>query len=333
MKTFHLICIALLGVFTTFTVSAQNNVGIGTTNPNSSSALEIEASNAGLLIPRVSLVSVANGTIPINSPAISLLVYNINDFVVGGNGTGYYYWDGSQWQQLITSASANSWGLIGNAGTNPTTNYIGTSDNQDLSIRTNGSEAVRIDNTGNVGIGQNNPTNSLEVNGSILFNGDFVNQQALGVHSDTQQQVPYVSSVYTPLAGTTVSITVTDGSGINNSAVFITGFARVFGGNLSGYNNSMGSYFIILQRSTYPTFAAPTNLTYTSGTCYMKIPTATGSSTYPYGGGGHLSYLDSGLMAGQTYYYRLVIYPIGPGLTSGTYDIYQRDLIVLQIKR
>jgi hypothetical protein len=38
-------------------------------------------------------------------------------------------------------------------------------------------------------------------------------------------------------------------------------------------------------------------------------------------------------VAGTTYYYRLTLYPNGVGITAGTYDVYQRDLAVIQIKR
>ncbi|MCS7162749.1 MAG: hypothetical protein NZ958_05420 [Bacteroidia bacterium] len=64
------------------------NVGIGTNSPNPSARLEISASNAGLLIPRVNLTSVTDAT-TIPNPATSLLVYNTNAALPAG--TGYYY--------------------------------------------------------------------------------------------------------------------------------------------------------------------------------------------------------------------------------------------------
>lgn len=41
-------------------------------------------------------------------------------------------------------ASAQSWNLTGNSGTNPTTNFIGTTDNQSLILKTNNAEKMRI---------------------------------------------------------------------------------------------------------------------------------------------------------------------------------------------
>ena len=71
----------------------------------------------------------------------------------------------------LNPANGIFWGLTGNSETNPTTNFIGTTDNQPLAIRTNNLERVRILNNGNVGIGKTNPTALLDVNGDAIING------------------------------------------------------------------------------------------------------------------------------------------------------------------
>lgn len=45
------------------------------------------------------------------------------------------------------------WTLIGNSGTNSTQNFIGTTDQQDLVVKTNAIERMRVTKNGNVGIG------------------------------------------------------------------------------------------------------------------------------------------------------------------------------------
>jgi len=55
------------------------------------------------------------------------------------------------------------WELTGNANTDPTVNFVGTTDQEGLSLRTHGTEAVRIDPSGNVGVGTSNPTSKLEI--------------------------------------------------------------------------------------------------------------------------------------------------------------------------
>jgi len=52
-----------------------------------------------------------------------------------------------------TLFAGQGWSLLGNASTNPSTNYIGTSDNVDLVIRTFGAERIRVLAGGNVRIG------------------------------------------------------------------------------------------------------------------------------------------------------------------------------------
>jgi hypothetical protein len=56
-----------------------------------------------------------------------------------------------------------AWNTNGNAGTNPATDFVGTTDLQPLVIRTNAKEAVHIDPAGKIGIGTPNPQNLLHV--------------------------------------------------------------------------------------------------------------------------------------------------------------------------
>jgi len=64
-----------------------SQVGIGTTTPDASSVLDITATDAGLLIPRM-LQSERDA---IQDPATGLMVYQTN------NTPGFYYYDGSGW--------------------------------------------------------------------------------------------------------------------------------------------------------------------------------------------------------------------------------------------
>jgi trimeric autotransporter adhesin len=72
-----------------------SQIGIGTTSPDPSSVMEMESTNAGLLIPRINLSSTTD-TVTIPSPAISLLIYNTNATL----GEGFYYWNGTSWTSL-----------------------------------------------------------------------------------------------------------------------------------------------------------------------------------------------------------------------------------------
>jgi hypothetical protein len=57
------------------------------------------------------------------------------------------------------------WDLMGNSGTNPETNFLGTRDNQGLAIKTNAVDRVRIRANGLVGIGTTSPGTKLHIDG------------------------------------------------------------------------------------------------------------------------------------------------------------------------
>lgn len=116
-------------------LSLSAQVGIGTTTPNSDALLDIDASTrmGGLLLPRVGLSNTTN-VAPMTAHVAGMTVYNTA--TTGDVTPGYYYNDGSQWVRIAASGT-DKWDLLGNAGTNAATNFIGTTDNVALRVRTN----------------------------------------------------------------------------------------------------------------------------------------------------------------------------------------------------
>ncbi len=172
MKKFILLLLAL--ILLSQSINAQN-IGISDVaiTPDASAMLEVKASNKGLLIPRVSLSSTTDNT-TIASPATSLLVYNTATAGTAPNNVtpGYYYWTGSKWMRLLAVDDKVSWLLTGNAGTTPTTNFLGTTDDQPLVIRTNNTERSRILSNGQVLINRTTANYSgdlLEVQGNSTY--------------------------------------------------------------------------------------------------------------------------------------------------------------------
>lgn len=78
-------------------------VGIGTSSPDASAALEISSANKGLLIPRIALVSATDVT-TVPNPATGLLIYQTATLT--DLPTGFCMWTGSSWEALVTEGSA-----------------------------------------------------------------------------------------------------------------------------------------------------------------------------------------------------------------------------------
>ena len=143
--------IFLLCLLVTSMCTAQ--VGIGTTNPDNSSALDIVSTNAGVLIPRLT----ENQKTNVNNPVLGLLIFQTDA------ESGFWYYNGSSWVRL--EQNDRNWSLTGNSGTDASTQFIGTSDNEDLIIKSNDTERIRVnDNSGNIGINTTQDNARLYVN-------------------------------------------------------------------------------------------------------------------------------------------------------------------------
>jgi hypothetical protein len=72
----------------------------------------------------------------------------------------------STWRIFGFADENSTWNSKGNSGTNPTTNFIGTTDSQGFVVRTNNTERMRFESGGNAGIGTPNPDTKLHVVGN-----------------------------------------------------------------------------------------------------------------------------------------------------------------------
>lgn len=117
-------------------------VGVNTSTPHSSSMMEINSTDKGLLIPRISIPNL-NAAAPVAAPATSLLVYNTN----ATTGIGYYYWDSAKWVPL---ASTDDWDKTGNNIYNNNSGYVGigtTSPTTKLHVESIGSASTLLNQT------------------------------------------------------------------------------------------------------------------------------------------------------------------------------------------
>ncbi|WP_298222041.1 tail fiber domain-containing protein [Flavobacterium sp.] len=181
-------------------------VGINTTAPQAQ--LDIRSSNQaaptntdGVLIPKIDIFPVPNPT----AAQQGMLVYLTTSTTFSGNPKpfGFYYWDNSfaDWIAM-GSNNPNSWNTTGNATTNSSTNFIGTTDNTDVIFKRDNTVSGRLSfsNTSfgynalpnplngfnsafgsfslaNIGSGSNNTALG---NSSMLFNQNGSNNIAIG---------------------------------------------------------------------------------------------------------------------------------------------------------
>jgi hypothetical protein len=191
----------LLALLFSIHLTAQQNVGIGTTTPDPSAALDIKSTDKGVLVPRMTTAE-RNA---IASPAPGLLVFDITT-------NGFWFADGTTWKQVPVAYTAGTGiSIAGNAITNTgdvsNTNELNTAftfnGSGNLSITDAGgtktvnlsglnplesdpqvgddntynylpkwnglslvkSTSVFEDNNGKVGIGKDNPVSPLDVQG------------------------------------------------------------------------------------------------------------------------------------------------------------------------
>jgi len=113
-------------------------------------------------------------------------------------------YDGSSWSPLVTQSSLQSevasvaWKTTGNSGLSEASNFIGTTDNVGLKIKTNNSDRVYISSDGKVGVGTTTPNSTFSVEGSVS------NKVSIVTTNTTLDE-----TYHTVLANATSNITIT----------------------------------------------------------------------------------------------------------------------------
>lgn len=156
------------------------NVGIGTITPaqlltlqNGNLLLSNNDGNAGILVLQgtgtgaSTISSGAQGTTTINYVLPTSLPTAGQQLTASAiTGTGPYN-IAMSWAPAGSSGGSSGWSLTGNAGTTAGTNFVGTTDNIDLVIKTNNSERLRVLGTGEIGVGTTTPNTQLDLTGDL----------------------------------------------------------------------------------------------------------------------------------------------------------------------
>lgn len=230
--------------------SFAQNIGINAdgASPHASALLDIDAgavlgTKKGLLIPRVTAAEM-NGIV---SPATSLLVFNTT-------ANNFFYFNGTAW--VVLSAGAG-WGLTGNAGTNPATNFVGTTDAQALQFRVNNQHAglISASGTGSVSFGlsagavntgtQNTFLGASSGSSNTSGNANTMVGRSAGANNITGSQNVYIGQ------GAGATATAASGSVLigSNTGNVTTGGSNTFVGGITGSANTTGALGVFVGSS------------------------------------------------------------------------------------
>lgn len=156
----------LLG-FLVFAIYANGQVGINTTNPDSSAVLDLKSINKGLLIP--TMTTTQREAMTTNPPATGL-------------ANGLLVFDSDMYQFFFYDSSVGKWIAV-NPWRKEYTDAIGDAEHV----------TTDVNSVSNIGIGLTNPSSKLSVNGNLSVGNTNTGASANGVFSDgninTEQKV------------------------------------------------------------------------------------------------------------------------------------------------
>src|SRR5450631_1512426 len=124
MKNRFLLLLLLMGI-AQLKLAAQN-IGINSSGslPDPSAMLDVNATNKGMLVPRMTTAQ----RVAITTPASGLLVFD-------NTTTSFWFYAASAWKEITTGS--NGWNITGNTGTDTAVHFIGTTDDKPFRFRLN----------------------------------------------------------------------------------------------------------------------------------------------------------------------------------------------------
>jgi hypothetical protein len=140
----------VISILISFSSIVNAQISIGTNTPDA--RLDIRASNQanpsnrdGIIIPKIDIFPTNNPTAAQNGMLVFLTT------ATAENPVGFYYWNNNLaiWRKVDTG-NVKYWEKEGNSGTTNGTDFIGTTDNQDLDLRTNSVIRTRITQKGQI---------------------------------------------------------------------------------------------------------------------------------------------------------------------------------------
>ncbi len=231
-------------------IDGFSQVGINTTSPDAQ--LHIKSSNQaapsntdGVLIPKIDAFPATNPT----AAQQGMMVYLTT--ISAGKAPGFYYWDNTGTPQWKGIGGNSGWELLGNAGTDDSINFIGTTDFAPLRFRVINENAGKIDGNGSGSVffgfksGQNDGlynSNAAFGNLSLFTNTSGQENVAIG---DTAMYFNQSGSNNMAVGRSTLKANTTGSANaaIGSYSLFsnLTGTSNTANGGFSLYSNITGN--------------------------------------------------------------------------------------------
>jgi len=265
---------ALPGDLIVQTLGATSNLIFGTTGGGTGNGVERARINAngffGIGTQSPTALLHTNGTIRFQN----LTSGTGNPLVADANGNIF----------IGTAPTGTGWALTGNTGTNPAINYLGTTDNNRLVIRTNNIERMTVLPDGRVGINNNNPIAHFVVNSTVPDNHIRVQGVAPSIifegtpGPNNEGRIGYATQNNNYVNGALPGDLIVQTLGATSNLIFGTTGGGTGNGVERARINASGFFGIGTQ--------SPTALLHTNGTVrFQNLPTGTGSALVMDGNG------------------------------------------------
>jgi hypothetical protein len=273
-------------------------------------------------------LSGATGSIAANQLLTGGLVFTVT---ANGSATFQYNTTLTKWVLTSTSGSAANndyWSINGNGGTTAGTHFIGTTNGQDVVLKANSIEGIRLNTLGNVGIGTAAPVNKLSVNGHT----NIANHLAVGANSSINSgSLLFSGSSFSNIVSAqeefTGNQTTTFSEGIlshisvnatnNPTTEFyaIDGIAEIKSGNTRNYASAVGFYGGSFHRGSGLVANA------LGAACYAQNK-ANGTVTNLRGFDAYTSNTSTGTVAEAAAIFTKCINNTGNGTVTNAYGVY-----------
>jgi hypothetical protein len=163
------------------------------------------------------------------------------DLTLGANGVATLVYNSSLTQWVVTGGQgflSSDWSLLGNSGTTAGTNFVGTTNAQDLVLKANNTEGVRVTTAGNTVVAKHmavGPNSAID-NGSLIQGGfTFKNMISAQEEVTGNQTTNFTEGVLSHLSINATNNPTTEFYALDN-------IAEVKLGNIQNYPAVIGAY-------------------------------------------------------------------------------------------